>query len=92
MNRVASRPSTAAPILAVLAIVLVMLGAYVGVYLWLGERVGVTDGRTGYHYVECQFQQEWACIVFAPATWVESKLRGVEVEPAYVRDAEFENY
>jgi len=36
-----SRPSTAAPILAVLAVVLVTLGAYVGGYLWLGERQDV---------------------------------------------------
>lgn len=33
-----SRPSPAAPILAVLAIVLVTLGAYVGGYFWLGQR------------------------------------------------------
>ena len=32
-----SRSSTAAPILAVLAIVQVMLGAYVGGYFWLGK-------------------------------------------------------
>jgi hypothetical protein len=32
-----TRPSTAAPILAVLAVVLVTLGAYVGGYFWLGE-------------------------------------------------------
>jgi len=32
-----SRPSTAAPILAALAVVLITLGAYVGGYFWLGE-------------------------------------------------------
>jgi hypothetical protein len=32
-----SRPSTAAPILAVLAVVLVTPGAYVGGYFWLGD-------------------------------------------------------
>ena len=32
-----SRSSSAAPILAVLVVVLVTLGAYVGGYFWLGE-------------------------------------------------------
>jgi hypothetical protein len=41
-----SRPSTAAPILAVLAIVLVVLGAYVGGYLWLGDVEVSGDQRT----------------------------------------------
>jgi hypothetical protein len=37
------RPSTAAPMLAVLAVVLVMLGAYVGGYFWLGTFSGSSD-------------------------------------------------
>jgi hypothetical protein len=41
-----SRLSTAAPILAVLAIVLAMLGAYVGGYLWLGECSRTFDRET----------------------------------------------
>jgi hypothetical protein len=39
------RSSTAAPILAVLAVVLVTLGAYVGGYFWMGVRnEGIDSG------------------------------------------------
>jgi hypothetical protein len=48
-----TRPSTAAPILAVLAVVLVTLGAYVGGYLWLGVGYSVTATiHVGSDYLE----------------------------------------
>jgi hypothetical protein len=37
LRHMTSRSSTASPILAVLAIVLVTLGTYLGGYFWLGE-------------------------------------------------------
>jgi hypothetical protein len=64
-----SRPSTAAPILAVLAVVLVTLGAYVGGYLWLGDAIILSA------HVEREFSHRWQCAVFQPAAWLEARLR-----------------
>jgi hypothetical protein len=71
-----SRPSTAAPIMAVLAIGLVTLGAYVGGYFlvedyWEMGNVGVIV-RT--------YRHKWQAIVFQPAAWTESMLSGWTVE------------
>jgi len=76
-----SRPSTAAPILAVLAIALVMLGGiYVGGYLWLGEVTEITFDET-YEtaIVRSYYPHSWGPMVFQPAAKVESWLRGCEV-------------
>jgi hypothetical protein len=77
-----SRLSTAAPILAVLAIVLVTLGAYAGGYFWLGEYhewygMGVPGGPHGIVRV---YKRSWQAILFQPAAWLESQLRPIEVE------------
>ena len=78
-----SRPSTAAPILAVLAIVLVMLGAYVGGYFWLGEFMLYTDlperGERPLG-IERTYQYLWQKKVFQPAARVETYLRGLDVQ------------
>ena len=82
-----SRPSTAAPILAVLAIMLLPLGAYVGGYYGLGE----------YSELRCEWEKPithriyrnaWCCHVFTPLAKAESKVSSREVrllsdEPAY---------
>ena len=76
-----ARPSTAAPILAVLAIVLVMLGMYVGGYFWLGTReqyVPVDNG--GREIVLHDFPHQWEALAFQPAAQFESLLLGLEVE------------
>jgi hypothetical protein len=75
-----SRPSTAAPILAVLAIGLVTLGAYVGGYLWLGEyndqlNVGIVRF----------YPFAWQASTFVPAAKVETFLRHSEVRPAFLQ-------
>jgi hypothetical protein len=76
-----SRPSTAASILAVLAIVLALMGAYVGGYFWLGEW-GESNvpygGARPYEYRS--YRQRWQAIVFAPAGQLESWMRGIKVE------------
>ena len=74
-----SRPSTAAPILAVLAIVvpLLLLGAYVGGYLSLCEyRLGKSfDSGAS---VRLRFYEtEWQRSLFAPAAWMEGLLTGM---------------
>ena len=88
-----SRPSTAAPILAVLAIVLVTLGAYVGGYLWLGERHDViadfeilTDVDSDAEVDSLKpasrlrvFSHKWEAAVFKPLASLESRLLGFPV-------------
>lgn len=68
-----------APIAVILAIVLLLLGSYVGAYLgmgYLGEHVDAL-GRTILY--ERRYSHQWAMTVFAPAAWAESKMRGHEV-------------
>jgi len=68
-----SRPSTAAPLLAALAIVLVMLAAYVGGYLWLGHVArGILPPRT--NFVDRSYRHAWLVPLFKPAGWLEAKL------------------
>ena len=64
-----ARPSTAAPILAVLAIVLGTLGLYVGGYYAMGE----------YHESPSTirlYRARWQCRLFTPLAWAESKVSG----------------
>ena len=81
-----SRPSTAAPILAMLAVVLVTLAAYVGGYFWLGVGYSVTATlHVGSDYLEqVRFRRKYPNralpIVFWPLSKGESVLRGQEVE------------
>jgi hypothetical protein len=68
-----SRPFTAAPILAVLAIVLVTLGAYVGGYFWLGKATGgILPPRTD--FVDRNYGHAWMVPLYMPAGWLEAKL------------------
>jgi len=72
-----SRPSTAAPILAVLAVVLVTLGAYVGGYFGLGEHYQHPFASTNTIYRV--YRHEWEASLFAPAAWVEGRVRERDV-------------
>jgi hypothetical protein len=68
-----TRPSTAAPILAVLAIVLLTLGAaYLGGYFWLGQRFDYDETTTRL------YPQQWMASVFKPAAQLETWLTGIE--------------
>src|SRR6188768_4008010 len=67
-----SRPSTAAPILAVLAIMLVTLGAYVGGYLWLGK---YADPGSEPIAVERRYAHYWQLQLFKPMATIESRSR-----------------
>lgn len=79
-----SRSSTAAPILAVLAIVAALLGAYVVAYLMLGERWELLARDTpGVAAVERRFNQQWLCTMFAPAAWCEARIIGIPVVTRY---------
>jgi hypothetical protein len=74
-----SRPSTAAPILAVVAIVLPM-ALYVGGYYWLGEYdAGINDYDEA-EYVSRDYQQQWVANLYKPVGKVESWLRGIPVQ------------
>jgi hypothetical protein len=93
-----SRPSTAAPILAVLVIVLVTLGAYVGAYFWLGVLEDATNeypelglGKSK-PYLYRQYRYEWLVDAFRPAAKVESRLIDGHVQavgPARMGDASY---
>jgi hypothetical protein len=72
-----SRPSTAAPILAVLAILLPFV-LYVGGYFWLGTVANVTS-PAGPVAVRV-FRYRWQAVVFTPAASVDSFARGSAVE------------
>jgi hypothetical protein len=83
-----SRPSIAAPILAVLAIVLVTLGGYLAGYFWLGRLstrnlgIGVVNG-VEYREVKppCRnFNASWQAALYGPVGTLESWLRGVDIE------------
>jgi hypothetical protein len=75
-----SRPSTAAPILAVLAVVLPLLlfGLYVGGYFLLGEGAAIpfttVSGGTQAG-IERRYGRDWLRKCFEPAAWAEAKLR-----------------
>jgi len=83
-------PSTA-PILAMLAVVLVTLGTYMGGYFWLGERTDwqaipatslslqiAAHGRP--ETIERSFPHPWLATLFQPAGFVEEQFRGVDVQ------------
>jgi len=70
------RPSTAAPILAVLVVVLplLLLASYVGGYFWLGEYSETSI--PGNKVIARFYPHRWQTFVFSPAAWVESLMRG----------------
>ena len=88
-----SRPPTAAPILAVLSIVLMTLGAYLGGYLWLGERKDViadfeilldVDSDADLDSLKPAsrrrvFSHKWEATTFKPLAILESWLLGFPV-------------
>lgn len=89
-----SRPSAAAPLLAVTAILLAFLGAYVGGYyvlgeetLWLCEVELPPDTPEAPPKLVVQpaaferaYPQLWLMLIYQPAGQVETWLRGTEVE------------
>ncbi len=56
------------PILAVLAIVLLLIGGYVGGYFWLGQYDRYSD-------ISRSFRYAWMRTVYAPCGWCEAKLK-----------------
>ena len=75
-----SRPSTAAPILAVLAVVLVMLlVAYIGGYFWLADIVA----KTNTSIIRC-YPYRWQVAAFTPLARAEAAIRGGEVREVVI--------
>lgn len=71
-------------VMAGLAIVIILLGAYAGGYLLLGkyddaDPFGGTATRA--------FPQQWLASAYTPAGWVEGKIRGFEVWVIAIRHA-----
>ena len=77
-----SRPSTAAPILAVLAIGLTLFGVYLGGYFWLCETTINASGT----YIVRSYQTKWLRDSFKPAARVEGAIRRSEIETSTVQD------
>jgi hypothetical protein len=83
------RPS-AVPLLAMLAIVVVPLVAYVAGYFWMGKRMEVLGlgvdnlGRPYPYSIERNYPQRWMTTIYRPAGWLEEKVRGVDIE---IRDS-----
>jgi hypothetical protein len=84
-----SRPSTVAPILAVLAIVLPLLlsGLYVGGYFWLGtpcivQNITYVDDEEVVlpEHAGRSFKSRWLATLFQPMSFIESFVRGVDFE------------
>jgi hypothetical protein len=76
-----SRPSTAAPILAALAILLLPLAAYLGGYFWLGTRADRFHVLTSeLARIDRTYPQRWLAIIYQPAARAEETVRDVEVE------------
>jgi hypothetical protein len=73
------RPSAAAPLVAALAIVLALLGAYVVGYFRLGYVFEDQDGWTGDISYERRYEDDWQASLFHPAAAMESVARGVPV-------------
>jgi uncharacterized RDD family membrane protein YckC len=68
-----SRSSTAAPILAMLAIVAVLLVAYVAGYFWLGRRMNHLglSAPTRIEVIERYYSQPWMASMYQPAGKVD---------------------
>jgi hypothetical protein len=76
-----SHSSTAAPLLAML---LLVVGAYVGGYF-------VVEDYWEMGNVNCTvrtYRHQWQATIFQGAAWVESKLTGVTVETRALRNKE----
>lgn len=86
-----SRPSTAAPILAVLGIVLPFV-LYVSGYCWLSERRDFTwsDYPDGSFEVQTcivrRYPHQWLRAIYEPAGKVETCLVGTEVRIKFMSD------
>jgi hypothetical protein len=77
-----SRPSTAAPFLAVLAVVLVTLGVYVGGYFWFGRESHLWDyfgPADDMPDIVREFNDPWVRDLYKPAGRMESWVRGKDV-------------
>ena len=74
-----SRPSFTVPILAILAILFALLGAYVGGYFWLGKVDTVSRPGTRERF----YNRQWLCVIYKPLGKVETWLTGNGVDINY---------
>jgi hypothetical protein len=84
------RKSATVPILAALAIVLPFSLYFVG-YFWLSSATNWSAHGIGYTdsvppdliVVQRAYPQHWLKTIYAPAGWVEGRLRGVDVKATH---------
>ena len=72
------------PVIAVLAILLLLIGGYVGAYLNVGVRVDWRAPSGDIGTIERTYTHQWMITLFAPAAWAETKMRNVQVQAIYV--------
>lgn len=76
------RKSPVLSILAVVVLLLLPLGAYVGGYFWLGEAATIpftTASGGAQPGMERKYGRDWLRGCFEPAAWAEAKLGGYPV-------------
>jgi hypothetical protein len=74
-----TRPSTAAQILAVLAIGLAMLSGYMAGYFWLGERHNLNATYLRGPVIVRLYPQEWVAVAYRPMAGFEQWMSGTIV-------------
>ena len=72
------------PIIAILAILLLLIGGYVGAYLGVGVRVDWRTPSGAVGTIERTYTHKWMLTLFAPAAWAETKMLDVQVQAVYV--------
>ena len=73
------RSSIAAPVLVVIAVLLLLLGAYVGAYFGLCEHAATFSRPEPMWGMGRYYSARWKCQAFAPAAWVESRVMRCQV-------------
>jgi len=75
--------------ITVVAITILLLGAYVASYVTTIKIVDTTTATDGTPFRWRLIDSRWQYTVFAPAIWVESKVLGIPVEPEFHGDLEY---
>ena len=73
------RKHSAPAILTAVLVLMLLLGAYVAGYFWLGDYDSGTNDNDETLYVSRDYGQQWLAKLYSPAGKLESWLRRIEV-------------
>jgi hypothetical protein len=79
------KSSAAASLLVSLALLLAILGLYVGGYFWPSESTAVY--RFEKTWIRRSFGNRWLAWAYQPAAWIESRVHGRDIQADTVYDA-----